>query len=1283
MKTSNNDKGITCIPHTLVTSIWLLLLIPGQAASLTWNAAGGSAWDAVSPILNWDDDHGGPNPNVAFNPGDAVTFANSGAGLVTITADVLPASVTIVTSAAYTLRASGLGVGIAGSGGLTKTGTGALTLTSAGTQAAGAADFSYTGVTGITGGSVSLTSGDSLAQLSGTNSITLTDTSFAMGGGGGISLVNFLNDAAPVTLVNATFSFSTSGQGGGGMPTQTSASLTLAGGGSVINVIRINGNPRVDFTGGLTRVAGSTLAVNSVLTSLATGGNFARLTFGTAPTAQNGILPYLLANGEIAYYDAANGVDEYAGFTTTDLTATASPETLNFKLGSQNLGGTSVTLNSLSLTAGASMTGNPGTNLTLGGNGPASTSQGALRTTGTTTVDTIGLNFNGEAIFHTDTGTTTVNSAVSGAYGLTKTLPGTLMLGANNPALTGQITLNDGALSICADNQLGAASNPVVINHGRLAVSAGMVTTSRAVTLGTAASGIEVAAGATLRFDGNTLTRGTAIAALTKSGGGNLVLAGNGTAILKDFTIAGGTFTLDNSIHNITDRIDDTASVTMTSGGNLLVTGNGAANSSERVGTLTVAATPNVAATSADAVISVDPNGVTHSASLTAGALVRSSGQVLFRSTWLGEPPGAGVGSIYFDATPTHVGGGGATGTPTISIMERALGASSATGDGTGFTTYDAVNGVRLLNPATEYAINPTTAVTDANVRITANTANANALSVNSILMEGGTLSGANNLTLGSGGMILATATSAISKPLVFGTLFVTTNGGDLGLNLAAGTGITKYGTGTLTLTNLGSEITSGLTVNQGTVSNENSYGRIKTNLVINSGGTYRMGTDNTLQDSIAITVNAGGILDMNGKFDTIRLIAGLGTVTSAGPTAQLDINDNNTQTFAGTLTGNLIVKKRGNGGTLTLSGTNNTFSGGIIVYSQTASTSTVIAGAVNALGSGPLLLGSPIFPTYPSQINLNGFNQTVAGISLNGAVTATANSINSATAATLTVNAVVPCTYAGLLTGSGLALHKTGAAELTLSGVNTYAGPTTVAQGTLSLPSGSTTSAITVHDGAVVGFTLGTTFSSTQPLTLVAGAKVKVSGTPTETSYTLVTASSVNGTPELETPITGYALVIDGNSIKLNTTTGYGSWAVSKGLTGAAGSSTDPAFGADPDHDGIANGLEWILGGNPTANDHLSILPTVTGTASGGLTLVFNRNPDSAPPAATLVVEWDSDLNAFAHSITIGTTDIAPSGDNPSVDIDAPSAGKVTVNIPNGNAQGGRIFARLKAIQP
>ena len=109
---------------------------------------------------------------------------------------------------------------------------------------------------------------------------------------------------------------------------------------------------------------------------------------------------------------------------------------------------------------------------------------------------------------------------------------------------------------------------------------------------------------------------------------------------------------------------------------------------------------------------------------------------------------------------------------------------------------------------------------------------------------------------------------------------------------------------------------------------------------------------------------------------------------------------------------------------------------------------------------------------------------------------------------------------------------------SVTNSVPNTYTGPTTVNAGTLQL-GGSHASSITVASNAILESALVSTNwpTTTGSLTFSAGAKVRITETPTLDSYTLVTASQgITGTPTLESAIVGYALATSGNSLILTT---------------------------------------------------------------------------------------------------------------------------------------------------
>jgi len=114
-------------------------------------------------------------------------------------------------------------------------------------------------------------------------------------------------------------------------------------------------------------------------------------------------------------------------------------------------------------------------------------------------------------------------------------------------------------------------------------------------------------------------------------------------------------------------------------------------------------------------------------------------------------------------------------------------------------------------------------------------------------------------------------------------------------------------------------------------------------------------------------------------------------------------------------------------------------------------------------------------------------------------------------------------------------------------------------------------------------------------------------------------------------------------------------------------------AFDADTDGDGLANGLEWILGGNPSRPDVGNRI-TSTGSASTGLTLSFTRNT-AAVGSTTLAVEWTTDpAVGWPHSVAIN----GANGVNVNV-----SGNQVDVVIPAANAVDGKLFARLKATSP
>jgi hypothetical protein len=131
-----------------------------------------------------------------------------------------------------------------------------------------------------------------------------------------------------------------------------------------------------------------------------------------------------------------------------------------------------------------------------------------------------------------------------------------------------------------------------------------------------------------------------------------------------------------------------------------------------------------------------------------------------------------------------------------------------------------------------------------------------------------------------------------------------------------------------------------------------------------------------------------------------------------------------------------------------------------------------------------------------------------------------------------------------------------------------------------------------------------------------------------------------------------------------------FAAWAAdpAQGLT--AGVNDGPLD--DPDHDGIANLLEFALGGAPMVSSQ-AILPVLTKSTVGVWTFEYDRNDLSLPPDTTQIVEYGSDLTGWT-AVTIPTSTATPVTITPGSPSD-----HVKVAIPN---PGTKVFVRLKVTQ-
>jgi autotransporter-associated beta strand protein len=200
-------------------------------------------------------------------------------------------------------------------------------------------------------------------------------------------------------------------------------------------------------------------------------------------------------------------------------------------------------------------------------------------------------------------------------------------------------------------------------------------------------------------------------------------------------------------------------------------------------------------------------------------------------------------------------------------------------------------------------------------------------------------------------------------------------------------------------------------------------------------------------------STNLGSSLDADFQGGTLSVQASAATISqnfNVGNIAGNTVDANgNTTILSGTLTGTGGLKFTDSSGaantiTLTNSG-GNTFSG-----TTTVNGTTLLAGAANVLSPNSAVQLDNVAQTL---LDLNGFNQTINGLSGGGA-----NGGNiSLGGATLTNNG--GGTYEGVISGNGA--YVQGGGTQIFSGDHTYTGGTTITGGSLQIGNGGTSGSI------------------------------------------------------------------------------------------------------------------------------------------------------------------------------------------------------------------------------
>lgn len=733
-----------------------------------------------------------------------------------------------------------------------------------------------------------------------------------------------------------------------------------------------------------------------------------------------------------------------------------------------------------------------------------------------------------------------ISSVISGNHAVGKSGTGTLVLTGNNN-YTDETDIHQGTLAVGGGNGIGdtslvtlaANTNSTLqlINNetiGRLqggrradggdygVVDVGLNTLTINQSATTTYSGFFSGSGSLVMNTGSTgnlnvVNISTAFTGPVVVSGGLFQLSGVGQINASSFTInKGGNLLLDNNgtTRSGTRILDSTPIFLNSADGTfsgetrprgLAIRTNQNATTNETIGNLNFA--------SGNSYFAGEASGTTGISHVIASNFIRTNNATAnVRGRALGLAAGDRTQLRIGDATnqtafiATLVGGGGAAGTTTVSVVPWAVGETLTAGladnnMGNSLVTYVSGAGFRPLT-FTEYDTFASKTVNTANVRevITSDLTLLPGQTLNALVLHNDNaaasdlnvtgLGATNGLAVTSGALLFTlnpAATASVASSTTLGGFddgitvgatneyVITVQNPSSAANtatltasisspLASAADITKSGRGTLIL-NAASLAGGGArktTINEGTlqISDLDQIGG-DTGALVFAGGTLRIGAG--FADDLSLRgisfLSGGGIINTNGN--DITLLGSLGSGTGGF-----------TKTGTGIMTLNAAA----------------TYSGGTVVNEGT-----LAIGAANATGTGALTVnGGATLDLGANSLTTGLVTTQGASPAINGTGTITSN-------AGFFLNHTGDTTISAVLAGS-VGLRKAQTSNVTLNGANSFSGQVEVLGGTLSFD--------TIGD-------VGAGASSLGSPTTVANGMIRMGNATTATALNYVGAGS------------------------------------------------------------------------------------------------------------------------------------------------------------------------------